>query len=917
VILLFIIGLVGLRIFYLIAEMCYERDWPRDTWKGLLIAFLLLGLCASAFGQAARVDIPLQTSGPNVPVTPGPLPQALWVSNSTVNICKHPTSLPNTVSATLAECQANPIVTYTDSTMSTPCPSPSAQLVQLPGNTCTPYSGVASNVGFWYAGGIVDYWVTSNYGSYGPYTINPPYPVTETWSAITGGTQTGSGTSQVNTLPGVLATGLAMPVNLSSLVGFGDSLMCGGQGNTLGGSTLSSIPYSLSNLLSMPMTNLGVGGNTSLQIAIRQGGISTYNTAPFTLSGTSGITVSVPSGYEPATSQGGNSGGGCYLSPAAGGTKGTWGGVHGTASGLLQPAGQVIFTPDSASSATIPINTNFIVDTPYQNYFQVLESSANDYNAGFSTAQNLAHIAAEVTALPFPKRYVVTSSLITTVYACLPSPSAGCAWMQATNAGLAAAYPNNYVDTLTPLLSQAVVLPPDNIDHTNGVVQTSLHARYDSIQNVKAQVNPGDTSYCNVAGEPASIGSIGYFNSVGGVSGSPEYFQITNVGATNSCTAGASNGVLWTITRGYASAYGGAVASTWPVNSYAGVWDTIHLNGTGYALQAAAINTWYLANAENFLLGTSDYGPRWNTAFANANFLPGIQSVFPGLAPYTGGTLASTNDVWMNGSNLRFSNTSAGGGSAYFYAPGNNTDIAFSGSNLDGAGATLAGWGELVTSSGGTGCYNSPGTIRLCNHQSISGQNAAGTAGYEMWEINSSNQLYSPNTPYVPSISLNGSAALSVHGSSATALQGSDGTGVTGNYAVYAADGSLTNGTGAASRVIAVWSGYTGGSGSQFTGQAAAAYTPLAAITIKRLQMYYITAGVGCSTAPVMALWDASTSLTLTSFTITNGTQTYDSGSLTINVAAADVLQMRYTTAGVGCSTNAANSTFTVQYQMQ
>lgn len=48
------------------------------------------------------------------------------------------------------------------------------QLVQLPGNTCTQYSGVQANVGFWYTGGAVDYWVTSSYGSFGPFTYNPP-----------------------------------------------------------------------------------------------------------------------------------------------------------------------------------------------------------------------------------------------------------------------------------------------------------------------------------------------------------------------------------------------------------------------------------------------------------------------------------------------------------------------------------------------------------------------------------------------------------------------------------------------------------------------------------------------------------------------------------------------------------------------
>ena len=41
-ILIFILGLVALRILYSVGEICYERDWPRSTWKGLLIALGVL-----------------------------------------------------------------------------------------------------------------------------------------------------------------------------------------------------------------------------------------------------------------------------------------------------------------------------------------------------------------------------------------------------------------------------------------------------------------------------------------------------------------------------------------------------------------------------------------------------------------------------------------------------------------------------------------------------------------------------------------------------------------------------------------------------------------------------------------------------------------------------------------------------------
>ena len=126
-------------------------------------------LCASAFAQtAARVDIPLLTAGPNVPLTGGALPQALWVANSTVYLCTHP-------SATLGACQASLISTFTDSTEGTTCPS-ATQLVQLPGNICTESTGAAANIGAWVANTSLpfDYWVVSTYGTYGPFTFYPP-----------------------------------------------------------------------------------------------------------------------------------------------------------------------------------------------------------------------------------------------------------------------------------------------------------------------------------------------------------------------------------------------------------------------------------------------------------------------------------------------------------------------------------------------------------------------------------------------------------------------------------------------------------------------------------------------------------------------------------------------------------------------
>ena len=131
--------------------------------KKFAVLLILLAFCTVfAHGQAIRADIPLLTSGPNVPVTGYPLPQALIVANATIALCNHP-------SVNLAAC--TPIVTYTSSAGSATCLS-TKPLVQLPGTTCSATTGLLGDIGFWYAGGTIDYFVTTMYGTYGPYSYS-------------------------------------------------------------------------------------------------------------------------------------------------------------------------------------------------------------------------------------------------------------------------------------------------------------------------------------------------------------------------------------------------------------------------------------------------------------------------------------------------------------------------------------------------------------------------------------------------------------------------------------------------------------------------------------------------------------------------------------------------------------------------
>lgn len=169
----------------------------------VLLTLLILAATIAAFGQAARVDISLQTYGPNVPTSGGPLPQALWVANATAYLCTHP-------SATLAACQASLITTYTDITEGTTCP-PTTQLVQLPGNTCTSSTGAAANIGAWVSNAIFDYWVANTYGSFGPFSYYPPGGGCTGSNTIstgcTGATTAAGALANLGGLPGISACG--------------------------------------------------------------------------------------------------------------------------------------------------------------------------------------------------------------------------------------------------------------------------------------------------------------------------------------------------------------------------------------------------------------------------------------------------------------------------------------------------------------------------------------------------------------------------------------------------------------------------------------------------------------------------------------------------------------------------------------
>ncbi len=114
---------------------------------------------------------------------------------------------------------------------------------------------------------------------------------------------------------------------------------------------------------------------------------------------------------------------------------------------------------------------------------------------------------------------------------------------------------------------------------------------------------------------------------------------------------------------------------------------------------------------------------------------------------------------------------------------------------------------------------------------------------------------------------------------------------------------------------VMTWSPYvysTVGTSAQYN------WTPVYAITVKRFQVFLNQAPSGCTTAGTYALYDSTASSIVASVNFANGTYTpYDSGVISANVPAGDLLTLKLTTATAGCTTQPGYAMVTAQFQMQ
>jgi hypothetical protein len=298
------------------------------------------------------------------------------------------------------------------------------------------------------------------------------------------------------------------------LAAWGDSHTAGNRGNFDRGAW----PELIGPLVGNCVVNAGIGGETSTQIAIREGGVQTHivsasgnipacPTLPCT-----GITVVWKPNWQPTTIENNNP----YLPQLnIAGTLETAPRVHGT---VTLSGGVYTFTPlaKMASAVTVRGDESFTIDRPYAGDAQVFWAGYNNWADTPQIDSDIACMAGTMTATscttgtPSGKPYLVLGLPVNNLCQKADSSCAqagGDMWagttayktITATNSYLARTYPANFIDVLKLLVdSYNPSLPSDVADHANGLPPTSLRA-INSVGTLKAAVGSTDTD-CSAQG---------------------------------------------------------------------------------------------------------------------------------------------------------------------------------------------------------------------------------------------------------------------------------------------------------------------------------------------------------------------------------------------------------------------------------
>jgi hypothetical protein len=113
------------------------------------------------------------------------------------------------------------------------------------------------------------------------------------------------------------------------------------------------------------------------------------------------------------------------------------------------------------------------------------------------------------------------------------------------------------------------------------------------------------------------------------------------------------------------------------------------------------------------------------------------------------------------------------------------------------------------------------------------------------------------------------------------------------------------------------WYGnFAGTFGTSANSSLGSIWSPSAAVNMTRLDIAVGTAPAGCSTYPVIGIYDSTSSAWLKSVTLAAGTYSYRSAVTGVPITAGHNLSMGVQTAGVGCTTNPGSAQLTMEYTM-
>lgn len=157
-------------------------------------------------------------------------------------------------------------------------------------------------------------------------------------------------------------------------------------------------------------------------------------------------------------------------------------------------------------------------------------------------------------------------------------------------------------------------------------------------------------------------------------------------------------------------------------------------------------------------------------------------------------------------------------------------------------------------------------------------------------------------------------ATFSGNATTATALAATPAQCPAGTYA----GGIAANGT---ANCLQSWrftwyGNFAGAFGTSTNNSLGAIWSPSVAIAMTRLDIAVGTAPAGCSTWPVIGIYDSTAAAWLKTVTLASGTYSYRNAVTSVSVAAGHNLSMGVQTAGVGCSTTPGSAQLTMEYTM-